>query len=97
MVRKPVEEWWPELAPGIQDWFAKNPGCLVLPRTVANTVCEVAGGRADQDRHGRLDLSERDREFIRTQVLANGLSAAVRAREPTWRKRGNSPPGRPGN
>ena len=70
MVQRPIEEWWSDLDPVIQDWFAENPGCLVLPRTVANTVCEVAGDDAAQDRHGRLELSARDREFIRTRVQA---------------------------
>lgn len=70
MVQRPIEEWWSDLDPVIQEWFAENPGCLVLPRTVANTVRGVAGGHADQDRHGRLELSARDREFIKTQVQA---------------------------
>lgn len=68
MVQRPIEEWWSDLDPVIQDWFAENPGCVVLPRTIANTVCEVAGAHADQDRQGRLELSAGDREFIRAQV-----------------------------
>jgi hypothetical protein len=76
MMQRPIEEWWSELDPVIQHWFAENPGCLVLPRTVANTVCEVAGSHADQDRQGRLELSPRDREFIRTQVQVISPSAS---------------------
>lgn len=76
MMQRPIEEWWSELDPVIQHWFAENPGCLILPRTVANTVRKVAGGRADQDRHGRLELSAREREFIRTQVQVGSPSAS---------------------
>jgi hypothetical protein len=75
-MQRPIEEWWSDLDPVIRDWFAENPGCLVLPRTVANAVCEVAGGHGDQDRHGRLELSAQDREFIRTQVHFSGPSAS---------------------
>ena len=75
MLQRPIEEWWSDLDPVIQDWFAENPGCLVLPRTVANTVRKVAGGHADQDRHGRLELSARDREFIRTRMQVISPSA----------------------
>ena len=75
-MQRPIEEWWSDLDPVVQHWFAENPGCLVLPRTVANTACEVAGSHADQDRQGRLELSARDREFIRTQVQAINPSAS---------------------
>jgi hypothetical protein len=61
MAQRPIAEWWGDLDPVIHKWFAENPGCLVLPRTVANYVCDVAGGHANQDRHGRLELSARDR------------------------------------
>ena len=76
MVQRPIEEWWSDVDPVIQQWFTENPGCLVLPRTVANTVCEVAGGHAEQDRHGRMELSARDREFIRTQVQVMSPSSS---------------------
>lgn len=76
-MQRPIEEWWSDLDPVVQHWFAENPGCLVLPRTVANTVCEVAGSHADQDRQGRLELSARDREFIRTQVQEISPSASL--------------------
>lgn len=75
MMQRRIEEWWSDLDPVVQHWFAENPGCLVLPRTVANTVREVAGGHADQDWHGRLELSARDREFIRTQMQVMSPSA----------------------
>lgn len=68
MGKRPIDEWWSDLDPETRNWFAENPGCLVLPRTIANTVCKVTGAHAGQDRHGRLELSARDREFIRTQV-----------------------------
>jgi hypothetical protein len=71
MGQRPIEEWWGDLDPVFQKWFAENPGCLVLPRTVANSVCDVAGGDVERDRHGRLELSAQDREFIRGQVQAS--------------------------
>jgi hypothetical protein len=73
MLRRPIEEWWHDLDPEIHDWFAENPGCLVLPRTIANTLCKVADCHDDQDRHGRLELPVRDRKFIRTQVQVMSL------------------------
>lgn len=81
MAHRPIEEWWGDLDPVIHKWFAENPGCLVLPRTVANNVCEVAGGHANQDRHGRLELSAQDREFIRTRVPVISPSASTRKRK----------------
>lgn len=75
MVQRPIEEWWTDLDPVIQQWFAENPGCLILPRTVANFVRKVAGDQADQDPHGRLEFSARDREFINSQVQTISPSA----------------------
>lgn len=65
MMQRPIEEWWGDLDPATRQSFAENPGCLVLPRTISNAVCQVSGDHAGQDRHGRLELSALDREFVR--------------------------------
>jgi hypothetical protein len=70
MGQRPIDEWWNELDTATKQWLADNPGCVVLPRTVANVVQEAAGGRIDQDQHGEVQLSEEEQEFIKEQFKA---------------------------
>ena len=55
---------WNNLTPSTRKWLTNNPGCVVLPRTVAAIICKETGRSADRDRHGSSPLSEEDRHFI---------------------------------
>jgi len=70
MGQRPINEWWNELDEATKQWLADNPGCLVLPRTVANVVHQATGDRVEQDQHGEVQLSEEQREFIRAKSEA---------------------------
>jgi hypothetical protein len=70
MVQKPISEWWDHLDYETQHWLAENPGCVILPRTVVNTINEVAGASIIDDQHGEAPLSPEDQEFIRAKARA---------------------------
>jgi hypothetical protein len=70
MGQRPINEWWNELDTATKQWLADNPGCVVLPRTVANVAQEATGGHIDQDQHGEVLLSEEQQEFIKEQFRA---------------------------
>ena len=72
----PSVEWWDELDEVTKKWLIENPGCVVLPRTVANVVHQASGGHLAQDQHGEHQLSEAERTFIREKCKAAGASGA---------------------
>jgi hypothetical protein len=72
MGQRPINEWWNELDPATQQWFTENPGCMILPRTVANVVQDAAGLIVEQDQHGEVELSAGDQDFIRAQAKTAG-------------------------
>lgn len=72
MSQRPIHEWWNDLDPATRRWMAENPGCLVLPRTIANAIHAAVRQGTDQDQHGELQLSAQDHEFIRAQAGAGG-------------------------
>jgi hypothetical protein len=80
MGQRPIVEWWNELDEPTRKWLVENPGCVVLPRTVANVVHQVTGGSLAQDRHGELQLSEADQSFIRAKCKAAGARPAGKRR-----------------
>lgn len=71
MGQLPISEWWDRLDPLTQRWLIEHPGCLVLPRTVANVVYQTLGTGTGigQDRHGELQLSQEDHAFIKGQAV----------------------------
>ncbi|RAM37193.1 hypothetical protein DBZ45_11450 [Arthrobacter globiformis] len=79
MGQRPIVQWWNELDEPTRKWLVDNPGCVVLPRTVANVVCQVSGGHVAQDQHGELQLSEAEQSFIRAKSKASQVSAGKRA------------------
>jgi hypothetical protein len=80
MNQRPIEEWWSKLEPSTQRWFMENPGCVILPRTIANVVRQTAGRSTGQDQHGKLELSAQDRDFIRAQGQIQAQIMALRGR-----------------
>lgn len=79
MAQRPIVQWWNELDEPTRKWLVENPGCVVLPRTVANVVHQVSGGHVAQDQHGELQLSQADQSFIRAKCKAAGASARKHA------------------
>lgn len=60
-----IEQWWGRLDPGTQQWLMDNPGTVILPRTVANTIRASVGDAPDQD---HFEVSDEARSFIRTKA-----------------------------
>jgi hypothetical protein len=79
---------WDNLAPSTQQWLIDNPGCMVLPRTIAAIICNETGRTADRDRHGAAPLSQDDRDFITDkarQAAGSGLGPLSFGPTPTPR------------
>jgi hypothetical protein len=75
MRQRPIDEWWNDLDPATRQWFLENPGCMTVPRTVANVVHQTEGTGTDQDRHGELQLTQQDHDFIRTLIHSDEAPA----------------------
>lgn len=70
-----IEKLWDRLEPDTRQWLVDNPGCNILPRTIAAEIKKATGAQFDQDRHGESILSPSDCDFIRR---AAGLHDAQR-------------------
>ncbi|MDT0168081.1 hypothetical protein [Pseudarthrobacter sp. BRE9] len=60
-----IEKLWDQLDPETRQWLVDNPGCKILPRTVAAAIMKSTGTQVEQDRHGETVLSPSDCDFIR--------------------------------
>jgi hypothetical protein len=78
MGQRPIDEWWNELDEPTKKWLIENPGCVVLPRTVANVVYQVSGGHVAQDQHGEHQLSQAEQSFLRAKCKAAGTATGKR-------------------
>jgi hypothetical protein len=67
----PIQQWWDRLDPGTQEWLLRNPGCVVLPRTLANAI-QQAVGDMEQNRHGEVQLTPADQDFLRARARTAG-------------------------
>ncbi|MET3812123.1 hypothetical protein [Arthrobacter sp. UYEF3] len=63
-----LRDHWHRLSAATRQWLTDNPGCLILPRTLAATICEETGLSPDRDQHGETALSQEDRDFILAQA-----------------------------
>ncbi|WP_251044723.1 hypothetical protein [Arthrobacter sp. ISL-5] len=63
-----IKDRWDRLSPATQRWLTENPGCLILPRTMTETICHETGVSADCDQHGQAMLSQEDLDFIRAKA-----------------------------
>lgn len=63
-----IEKLWDRLEPDTRQWLVDNPGCRILPRTVAAMIAKSTGANVEQDRHGETLLSRRDCDFIHTKA-----------------------------
>lgn len=71
MRQRPIDDRWNDLDPATRQRFLENPGCMTIPRSVANVVHQAAGTGTDQDRHAELKLTQQDHDFIRTRIHSN--------------------------
>lgn len=60
-----IQKLWDQLDAETQQWLVDNPGCTILPRTVAASIMKNTGAELEQDRHGETILSPGDCDFIR--------------------------------
>lgn len=60
-----IDKLWDRLEPETRLWLVDNPGCRILPRTVAAEIKKATGAEFEQDRHGESLLSPSDCDFIR--------------------------------
>jgi hypothetical protein len=60
-----IDKLWDRLEPDTRQWLVDNPGCRILPRTVAAAIKKATGAEFEQDRHGESVLSPSDCDFIR--------------------------------
>jgi len=60
-----IAKLWDQLDPETRQWLVDNPGCQILPRTVAAAIMKGTGEQLEQDRHGETVLSPSDCDFIR--------------------------------
>ncbi len=60
-----IRDHWEQISPTTQQWLIENPGCLILPRTVTETIFQETGQSADCDQHGQAILTSEDLGFIR--------------------------------
>jgi len=63
-----IKDHWDRLDPATQKWLIDNPGCQILPRTIATVVSKVAGEDLSTGQHGEKALSQEDHEFIRLKA-----------------------------
>lgn len=60
-----IAKLWDKLDADTRQWLVDNPGCTILPRTVAAAIMKSTGVQFEQDRHGETVLSLGDCDFIR--------------------------------
>lgn len=62
-----IRDHWDRLSPATQQWLTDNPGCLILPRTIAEKIRLETGVSADTDQHGQMTISQTDSDYIRAK------------------------------
>lgn len=67
-----IKDHWDSLDSATQKWLIDNPGCQILPRTIATIISKETGedltGDQHGDQHGEKVLSQEDHEFIRSKA-----------------------------
>jgi hypothetical protein len=60
-----LKEEWDRLDSKTRQWLLNNPGCVMVPRTLAARIQRNSAGHLEVDRHGQMVLSREDLDFIR--------------------------------
>ena len=63
-----IKDHWDRLDSATQKWLIDNPGCQILPRTIATIISKETGEDLTGDQHGEKVLTQEDHEFIRSKV-----------------------------
>lgn len=59
-----LKDEWDRLDSDTRQWLLDNPGCVVVPRTVAAIIGQNSAGHVEVDGHGQILLSREDLDFI---------------------------------
>ncbi|MHA7179081.1 hypothetical protein ACX80J_03085 [Arthrobacter sp. MDB2-24] len=65
-----ISSIWTRLDPTVQQWLLENPGCVVLPRTMANRTATGMAEELPVDEHGEHWLSPEDITFLKARRRA---------------------------
>lgn len=76
-----VEERWDSLTPETRRRLLDNPGTMVLPRTLANSIGDADGAPLVTDPHGEAALSPKDQQFIRRRAKQGREPALIPGRQ----------------
>ena len=63
-----LKDGWDHLDPATQTWLINNPGCQILPRTIATVIAKETGGHFATGLHGEANVSKEDQAFIRSKA-----------------------------
>lgn len=67
-----IESLWNKLTPQTQEWLRANPGTVILPRSVTESILEAIGHEGLRlegvDSHGQLPLSPGDQAFLKSMA-----------------------------
>ncbi|GGH97196.1 hypothetical protein ACFFGR_18065 [Arthrobacter liuii] len=63
-----LKDRWSSLDPAIKQWLVDNPGCQILPRTIAAVISKESGENLATGQHGEAAISREDQDFIRSIV-----------------------------
>ncbi|MFF2299663.1 hypothetical protein [Arthrobacter sp. NPDC058127] len=73
-----IRDHWDRLSPETRQWLTENPGFVVLPRTITETIHQETGITAGSDQHDQASLSSEDLDFLR--ALAEATPAPLEHR-----------------
>jgi hypothetical protein len=65
MYEMTLKDEWDRLDTKTRQWLLDNPGCVMVPRTVASMIQRNCAGHVEVDGHGQMILSREDLDFIR--------------------------------
>ncbi len=71
-----LKDEWDRLDSETRQWLLDNPGCVLVPRTVAAMIQQRSGSSIEVDGHGQITLSREDLDFIREKGTGVGAERA---------------------
>jgi hypothetical protein len=80
-----IENAWTKLNPQTQEWLRANPGAVILPRSVTESIVQATdrpNSPQGVDRNGQLPLSPQDRAFIKAMAKASPVGRPLPPAEP---------------
>lgn len=63
-----IRSHWDKFDAGTRDWLMGHPGCLIVPRTLAEAMNRAIAEPEVTDEHGQIRLTGDDAEFIRSRA-----------------------------